>query len=151
MDETIGTAVRPEEVRALLVDDDPTVLHGYSRVLERHGVTVDTASNGKEAVERVKGGRFDVIVSDISMPGMDGLTLLRTVRERDFDVTDSQANFVWAAHSSLEGDELAARLSRGGVLIAGGAALGEPRHVRIGLRNAAASDRLLGAIDKALA
>jgi histidinol-phosphate/aromatic aminotransferase/cobyric acid decarboxylase-like protein len=37
------------------------------------------------------------------------------------------------------------------VLVAGGAALGEPRHVRIGLRNAAASDRLLEAIDKALA
>ena len=51
----------------------------------------------------------------------------------------------------LEGDELAARLARAGVLVAGGAALGEPRHVRIGLRNAAASDRLLGAIDKALA
>ena len=65
------------------------------------------------------------------------------LRERDFDVADSQANFLWAAHPTLEGDELAARLARAGVLVAGGAALGEPRHVRIGLRNAVASDRLL--------
>jgi histidinol-phosphate aminotransferase len=73
------------------------------------------------------------------------------LRERDFEVTDSQANFVWAAHSTLGGDELSTRLARAGVLIAAGAALDEPRHVRISLRNSSASDRLIGAIDKALA
>jgi histidinol-phosphate aminotransferase len=73
------------------------------------------------------------------------------LREREFEVSDSQANFLWAAHPTLEGDELAARMARSGVLVAGGAALGEPRHMRIGLRNASASDRLLGAIDKVLA
>jgi histidinol-phosphate aminotransferase len=72
------------------------------------------------------------------------------LRERGFEVTDSQANFLWAAHPSLEGGELAARLARAGVLIAAGAALGEPRHVRVALRDAAASHRLLAALDKAL-
>ncbi|HME04878.1 MAG TPA: histidinol-phosphate transaminase [Solirubrobacteraceae bacterium] len=75
--------------------------------------------------------------------------LTAALRERRFDVSDSQANFLWAAHPLLEGDELAARLARAGVLIAGGAALGEPRHARISLRNAAATDRLLAAIEKA--
>jgi histidinol-phosphate aminotransferase len=74
----------------------------------------------------------------------------QALRERGFDVADSQANFLWAAHPSLEGGELATRLSRAGVLVAAGAALDEPQHVRIALRDRAASTRLLSAIDKAL-
>jgi histidinol-phosphate aminotransferase len=76
--------------------------------------------------------------------------LTAQLRERGFDVADSQANFVWAAHPVLDGGELAASLARAGVLVAGGAALGEPRHARISIRGAAASQRLLDAIDKAL-
>jgi histidinol-phosphate aminotransferase len=76
--------------------------------------------------------------------------LTAALRERGFEVSDSQANFLWVAHPSLQGDELAARLARAGVLVAAGAALGEPHHVRVGIRNAAATARLLGAVDKAL-
>ncbi len=65
-------------------------------------------------------------------------------------MTDSQANFLWAAHPALDGGELVARLARAGVLVAGGDALGESRHIRIGLRDNASSERLLGALDKAL-
>ncbi len=57
--------------------------------------------------------------------------LTAALRERGFEVADSQANFLWAAHPSLNGGELAARLARAGVLVAAGDALGEPRHVRI--------------------
>jgi histidinol-phosphate aminotransferase len=78
------------------------------------------------------------------------VALSGALRERGFEVTDSQANFLWAAHPSLDGGELVARLARAGVLIAGGDALGESRHVRIGLRNSASSGRFLGALDKAL-
>jgi histidinol-phosphate aminotransferase len=74
--------------------------------------------------------------------------LTAALAERGFDVTESQANFLWAAHPELEGDELAARLAQTGVLVATGSALGEPHHLRIALRNAAATDRLLNAIDK---
>jgi histidinol-phosphate aminotransferase len=76
--------------------------------------------------------------------------LTAELRRRGFEVADSQANFLWAAHPALDGAELAARLARAGVLVAAGDALGEPRHVRMGLRSRAASDRLLDAIDKAL-
>ena len=76
--------------------------------------------------------------------------LTRALRERGFEVTDSQANFLWAAHPSLEGGELAARLARAGVLVAAGAALGEPNHVRIAIRDSASSSRLLSAVDKTL-
>jgi histidinol-phosphate aminotransferase len=76
--------------------------------------------------------------------------LIAELRHRNFEVSDSHANFVWAAHPMLEGAELSACLAQAGVLIAGGAALGEPRHVRIGLHSRSSSDRLLGAIDKTL-
>ena len=72
------------------------------------------------------------------------------LRERDFDVTESQANFVWMAHPELTGGELAALLARSGILVAEGAALGEHRHVRVSIRDASTSERLLTAIDKAL-
>ncbi len=73
------------------------------------------------------------------------------LRGRGFDVSDSQANFVWAAHPELDGAELSALLARSGVLVAAGDALGEPRHVRIALRSRLASERLLEAVDKATA
>jgi histidinol-phosphate aminotransferase len=72
------------------------------------------------------------------------------LRELGFEVSDSQANFVWAAHPALAGGELAARLARAGVLVAAGDALGEPQHVRITLRSRVASDRLLEAIRNAI-
>ncbi len=73
------------------------------------------------------------------------------LRQLHFEVSDSQANFLWVAHPSLDGGELAARLARTGILVAAGDALGEPRHVRIAIHDEAASTRLLGAIDRALA
>jgi len=74
--------------------------------------------------------------------------LTRALRERDFEVSDSQANFLWVAHPFLDGGELVARLARAGVLVAGGDALGDSRHARIGVRDAAARTRLLQAIDR---
>jgi histidinol-phosphate aminotransferase len=75
---------------------------------------------------------------------------IAALRSRGFEVSDSQANFVWAAHPSATGAELAARLMLAGVLVAAGDALGEPACVRIALRSARATERLLAAIDNAL-
>jgi EAL domain-containing protein (putative c-di-GMP-specific phosphodiesterase class I)/CheY-like chemotaxis protein len=70
----------------LLVDDEPTIARGYARILADVGFIVETASSGLEA-EQLLGHRvFDVIVSDIAMPGMNGIELLRTIRQRDLDV-----------------------------------------------------------------
>jgi histidinol-phosphate aminotransferase len=82
---------------------------------------------------------------------VERVRLTAALRRRGFEVADSQANFVWATHPDLGDGELAARLARTGVLIAAGAALGEPRYVRISVGSAAASDRLLTAIDGILA
>jgi histidinol-phosphate aminotransferase len=77
--------------------------------------------------------------------------LTTALRQQQFDVTDSQANFLWVAHTTLDGGELATRLARSGILVAAGDALGEPRHVRIAVRDEASSTRLLNAIERALA
>ncbi|TAK26487.1 MAG: EAL domain-containing response regulator [Myxococcaceae bacterium] len=74
------------ELRLLLVDDDAAILRAYQRNLARHEVTITTASNGREAVERVKRGSFDVLVSDIAMPEMTGIEFLKAVRAIDVDV-----------------------------------------------------------------
>jgi EAL domain-containing protein (putative c-di-GMP-specific phosphodiesterase class I) len=70
----------------LLVDDDRDVLSVYAEILRQHGHEVDTASDGFSAIAMLGHRSYDVIVSDISMPGMDGLQFLRAVRELDLDV-----------------------------------------------------------------
>lgn len=70
----------------LLVDDEPSIARGYGRILTAAGFTVEIAHDGHEAVDRTRQKPFDAIVSDISMPEMSGLVLLRTIREHDLDV-----------------------------------------------------------------
>ena len=67
--------------KILFVDDEPAVLDGYRRVLHKD-FDVDTANSGLEALAAIKEGTpYAVIVSDMRMPGMDGVQLLSRVRE----------------------------------------------------------------------
>jgi histidinol-phosphate aminotransferase len=93
----------------------------------------------------------DLLKKRVRRVGQERTRLTIALRQRHFEVSDSQANFLWVAHPSLDGGELATRLARTGILVAAGDALGEPRHVRIAIRDEAASTRLLDAIDRALA
>jgi histidinol-phosphate aminotransferase len=92
----------------------------------------------------------DALVERVKSVAEERARLTAALRARGFEVTDSQANFLWAAHPSVGGEELAGRLARAGVLVAAGGALGEPRHVRIAVQGASASARLLEALAKAL-
>ena len=69
--------------RVLLVDDDPALLRGYARQLRHSGWTVDEAGEGREALARLGGSKFDVIVTDIDMPALSGVELLRVLRARN--------------------------------------------------------------------
>ncbi len=68
----------------LFVDDEPDILSGLKRMLRSMRKEFDLyfAENGKEALEIMEGVEFDVVVSDIRMPGMDGAELLAHVQER---------------------------------------------------------------------
>lgn len=68
--------------RILLVDDDPNILAGYTRTLRRH-YTVETAPGGDAGLASIAGhGPFSVVVSDMRMPGMDGVQFLSQVRRQ---------------------------------------------------------------------
>jgi EAL domain-containing protein (putative c-di-GMP-specific phosphodiesterase class I) len=70
----------------LIVDDEPSIARAYARTLSAAGFSVETANDGREAATAARDRSFDVIVSDITMPEMSGLELLRAIREHDLDV-----------------------------------------------------------------
>ncbi len=72
--------------RVLVVDDELAILRAYTKVLTREGYEVKTATDGLLAKALIERESFDVILSDVCMPGMNGITLLRTVRQFDADV-----------------------------------------------------------------
>jgi PAS domain S-box-containing protein len=69
-------------LRVLVVDDEPAIRLVSQRYLQRLGHTVETASDGELALRMLDADSFDVIVSDLRMPGLDGWDLLRRLRER---------------------------------------------------------------------
>src|SRR5262245_53498154 len=73
-------------LRVLLVDDEESIRAVFGSILEEAGLEVVTASNAQDALEHVRADKWDVIVSDIQMPKMNGIELLRKVREVDLDV-----------------------------------------------------------------
>jgi EAL domain-containing protein (putative c-di-GMP-specific phosphodiesterase class I) len=79
-----SSGTRP--ARVLLVDDDPLVVSTFRRLLEVSGLVVDVAGNGVEALGLFGERRYDAVLSDVSMPELDGLELLRELRGRDPDV-----------------------------------------------------------------
>jgi EAL domain-containing protein (putative c-di-GMP-specific phosphodiesterase class I) len=70
----------------LIVDDDVALARAFQRTLTRGGFEVVVAESGTTAVETIVSTPFDVIVTDIQMPGMTGVDLLRIVRAQDLDV-----------------------------------------------------------------
>jgi EAL domain-containing protein (putative c-di-GMP-specific phosphodiesterase class I) len=70
----------------VLVDDEPAALRGLERVLRGAGYQVEAFSSARAAIERVSAGGVHVVVSDISMPEMTGVELLRTIRAHDADL-----------------------------------------------------------------
>ncbi len=69
--------------RILLVDDEPDMLENCSRILSRQGHTCVIAANGREALAILERERPDLLVTDLKMPEMDGMALLRHAHEMD--------------------------------------------------------------------
>jgi EAL domain-containing protein (putative c-di-GMP-specific phosphodiesterase class I) len=81
-----GLVAAPARARVLLAEDDEQVRRPLGRSLSAAGYDVVAVENGRQAIEQLRETPFDVIVSDIAMPEMDGIQLLRAIRERDADV-----------------------------------------------------------------
>ncbi len=72
--------------RVLVADDEETIVRTYQRILSSRGFDVKTVSDGVDAKTCVEREEFDVILSDVHMPGMTGIDLLRALREVGRDV-----------------------------------------------------------------
>lgn len=66
--------------KVLVVDDDPVVGKSFDRVLSGKGYAVITASNGEEALNKLRNETYDMVFTDIKMPGMNGLEVAERVR-----------------------------------------------------------------------
>jgi two-component system response regulator HydG len=71
--------------RILVIDDDPGVRDSMERMLHGAGYTVQTAGTGEEGFELARGNAYDVILSDMRMPGMSGIDVLRRLRDQRVD------------------------------------------------------------------
>jgi DNA-binding NtrC family response regulator len=70
-----------ESYRIMIIDDEKIVGDMAKMSLEREGYRVETFLNGEAALARLKQERFDVVVTDLKMKGIDGMEVLRTVKE----------------------------------------------------------------------
>src|SRR5439155_25727800 len=100
--------VTPES-HVIIVDDHAALLKPLPQALQLRmgGVTVDTAESAAAALDRIAAGDYDAIVTDIKMPGMDGLALLAELRGRQPETP----TLIITGHGE---DDLAVRALRGG-------------------------------------
>lgn len=68
--------------KVLVVDDDPVVTKSFDRVLSNKGYAVVTARNGEEALQKIAAEDYDVVYTDIRMPGMDGIEVAECIKGR---------------------------------------------------------------------
>jgi len=84
--------------RVLVVDDEPTYRSSVSRCLTNQSYQVTAAENGEKALELISSGRFDLVISDIKMPGMSGIDLLSKITE----ISPSTASIIMTAYATID-------------------------------------------------
>jgi DNA-binding response OmpR family regulator len=92
----------------LIVDDEKNIRLTLSQALETLGAEIDTAANGEEALAKLKGREFGLILLDIRMPGMDGMEVLRRVREIRPDIRIIMITAYGTIESAVEALKLGA-------------------------------------------
>lgn len=68
-------------INILVVDDNPEIIRSAWGVLNREGYTVEGVLNGKEAMHRIEQNNYDLVFTDLAMPGMDSIALIRWIRQ----------------------------------------------------------------------
>jgi len=85
-DDVDTTLAPPTPVRVLIVDDEPIILRVLGNWLSKEGYTCTVAQSGLEAMDRLRHGRYDLLISDITMPGMSGIELLEQAHTLDAEM-----------------------------------------------------------------
>jgi len=87
-----------ESARILVVDDDESIRKVLATILEENGYIVDTAENGKEAIEKSNTKFYNLALIDIRLPDMEGTKLLTTIRE----TTPKMVKIIVTGYPSLQ-------------------------------------------------
>lgn len=99
--------------RTLLVEDEANMVRTLSRILQRKGFEVDAAGTGKDALLALSKKEYDLVITDLNMPVMDGMQLLREMNERKLD----PATIVLTGHGTVQSAVEAMKLGAGDYLI----------------------------------
>ncbi len=70
-----------EDINILIVDDEPVVLKSAARILSPEGYDVEGVISGKMAVQNIKHNNYRLVITDLKMPGIDGITLIQWIRQ----------------------------------------------------------------------
>ncbi|MFH0926183.1 MAG: response regulator [bacterium] len=70
-----------EAKKILIVDDEENAREGLAKILKKTGYITATAENGEEALSILENSRYDLVITDIKMPRMDGMQLLKKMRK----------------------------------------------------------------------
>ena len=70
------------KAQILVIDDDAVVGHSFDRVLSQQGYEVDTALSGEEGLEDIAARNYDIVFTDIKMPGIDGIEVAERIRKK---------------------------------------------------------------------
>jgi len=93
--------------RILIADDEAAIANGLSAILSDAGYDVEVASDGQKALEQLSSDRFGVVLADLKMPKLDGIALLKSIRERkiptEFVVITGQGSTELAIEAMKEG------------------------------------------------
>src|SRR4051812_43623482 len=80
------TANKRPKARILVVDDEASARSGLEKLLKQEGYVVDTAESGAAALDVMAEHPVDVVVTDLKMPNMDGVALMKKLRETDAEL-----------------------------------------------------------------
>ena len=82
----VTAPTRPNRHRVLVVDDEASIRDLLSKTLALAEYDVDTAADATSALDRMRSGAYDLMIADLKMPGMDGLTLIRQAKRIKSDM-----------------------------------------------------------------
>jgi DNA-binding response OmpR family regulator len=104
----VDTAVARQQPRILVVDDEPSMRQMLAIVLKREGYDVSLAENGRSAVAALERGPFDLLISDIKMPDMSGVDVLRAAKQVDPDILGIMITAFASTETAIEAMRLGA-------------------------------------------
>ena len=75
-----------KQIRILVVDDEPRICHLILEVLVQEGYMVDVSFSGTDALQMIKKHNYHLLITDLEMPGIDGLELIQKIKKKNPDI-----------------------------------------------------------------